>query len=321
MQSILASLDYFTPAYLFYSQNKSQTNLLTHIEERELKVVSLKILQTWTFFFHNMLAPKKWIHLGFSPLHSRVLGMFDQLEDKNLNCWFDNLYLSAKFAKASFSHKKQVRISGPTWKSGRGLPKCVLQEDKTSPSDIRAVWGTVKAAVLEGDPKIPNLVAVSYYDQKPVHFLLTICESIKWIQCETPVFCIETEQVENMKFLCLNINDDYNHDMGGCDIVDQLRIYYHFDHWKRKREWLWSFFFWATGVLLVNTYISYKTYMISKGMQPMTHYEFCKVFALAWLDPSKHWHNRMKNRNKSGASSTTTSGNRTTDTATSSIPS
>ena len=73
---------------------------------------------TWTFFFCNMPAPKKWIRLGFSPLHSQILGMLDQLEDKNHNYWFDNLYLSSKFAKASFSHKKQVRISGPTWKSG-----------------------------------------------------------------------------------------------------------------------------------------------------------------------------------------------------------
>ena len=109
--------------------------------------------------------------------------------------------------------------------------------------------------------------------------------------------------------------------MGGCDIADQLRNYYHFDDWMRKRKWWWSFFFWATGVLLVNTYISYKTYMLSKGMQPMSHYEFRKAIALAWLDPSMYWHNRLKNRNKSGASSTTTSANRTTATATSSIPS
>ena len=123
-----------------------------------------------------------------------------------------------------------------------------------------------------------------------------------------------------MKFLCLNVNNDYNHDMGGGDIADQLRNYYRFDHWMRKKLW-WSFFFWATGVLLVNTYTSCKTYMISKGMQPMTHYEFCKAIALAWLDPSKQWHNRLKNQNKRGSSSTTTSGNRTTDTATLSIPS
>ena len=88
-----------------------------------------------------MPACKKWIHLGFSPLHSQNLAMSDQLEDMNHNCWFDNLYLSAKFAKASFSHKKQVRISGPTWKSGRGLQKCVLQEEKTSPSEnLSSPW-------------------------------------------------------------------------------------------------------------------------------------------------------------------------------------
>ena len=88
----------------------------------------------------------------------------------------------------------------------------------------------MKAAVLEWDPKIPNLVVVSYYDQKPVHLLLTRCESIKWIQYEKPVFCVKTEQVENMKSLRLSINDDYNHNMRGCDIADQLRNYYLFDH-------------------------------------------------------------------------------------------
>ena len=45
---------------------------------------------TWTFFFQNIPAPQKWIHLGYSPLHSWILAMFDQLEDKNHNCWFDN---------------------------------------------------------------------------------------------------------------------------------------------------------------------------------------------------------------------------------------
>ena len=51
---------------------------------------------TWTFFFRNMPAPQKWIRLGYSPLHSRILALFDQLEEKNHNCWFDNLYLSTK---------------------------------------------------------------------------------------------------------------------------------------------------------------------------------------------------------------------------------
>ena len=116
---------------------------------------------TWTFYFHNQPAPEKWTKLGYSPLHSRILGMFDQLEEKYHNCWFDNLYLSAKFARAVYKHTNKVRISGPTWKSGWGLPKCVVQEEVKNVNDIRLVQGTVKAAVLQGDPEVPDLLAVS----------------------------------------------------------------------------------------------------------------------------------------------------------------
>ena len=76
----------------------------------------------------------------------------------------------------------------------------------------------MKAAILDGDPDVPNLVAVSYYDQKPVHCLSTICESIHWIQCQKQVYCSETQQLETLKFLRLNVNNDYNHDMGGVDM-------------------------------------------------------------------------------------------------------
>ena len=142
--------------------------------------------------------------------------MFDQLEEKYHNCWFNNLYLSAKFARAAYKHTNKVRISGPTQKSGWGLPKCVVQEEVKNVNDIQSVRGTVKAAVLQGDPEVPDLLAVSYYDQKPVHFLSTICQKIKWVQCEKKVFCVESDQVESLKFLRLSINNDYNYGMGGC---------------------------------------------------------------------------------------------------------
>ena len=37
---------------------------------------------TWTFYFHNQLAPEKWTTLGYSLLHSCILGMFGQLDKK-----------------------------------------------------------------------------------------------------------------------------------------------------------------------------------------------------------------------------------------------
>ena len=251
---------------------------------------------TWTFYFCNQPALKKYLQQGYAPLHSRILGMFDQLDEKHHNCWFDNLYLSAKFCRAAFTHPNVVCIARPTRKSGHGLPQCVLQEEVQSTAETRHVQGTVKAAVLEGDGEISGLVAVSYYDQRPVHFLSTICEMIKQVQCTKHVYCVETEQVEEVKFLHLNINDDYDHDMGNVDIADQLRNYYRFDHWMRKQKWWWSLFFWAFGVLLVNAYVCYRHYTISIGKCPMSHYDFHKSITLAWLDPKLYWKNQMVKR-------------------------
>ena len=289
--------------------NQPQQNQLV-MDSKPMHFV--KAEYTWTFYFRNQPAPRDWVQKGYSPLHARILGMFDQLEEEYHNCWFDNLYLSAKFAKASFTHDKKIRISGPTRKSGRRLPKCVIQEEKKNPSEIRAVCGTVKAAVLDGDTALPDLVAVSYYDQKPVHFLSTICESIKWIECTKKIYCVESEQMEILKFLRLNINDDYNNDMGGVDIANQLRNYYRFDHWMRLRKWWWPIFFWSIGILLVNSYVSYKTYMESIGKTPMSHYKFHEAIGLALIDPTKYWPDRMANKKRKTSPITETETNQRT---------
>jgi hypothetical protein len=268
---------------------------------------------TFTFYFRNQPAPKKYIDKGLSPLHARVMSMFDQLKDEYHNCWFDNLYLSARFANAAFNHEKKVRISGPTRKGGRGLPQCVIQEEVKNPNEIRAVRGTVKAAVLVGDPKIPDLVSVSFYDQKPVHFLSTICKSIKWIQLERQVYNVDTDKCEKMKFLRLNLNDAYNRDMGHVDISDQLRNSYRFDHWMRKRKWWWSFFFWGIGVLLVNAYVSYRALCREKKVKPMSQYDFRKAIALAWMDQERYWPDRYKNVTTGSTHTTTAEDDSITD--------
>ena len=84
--------------------------------------------------------------------------------------------------------------------------------------------------------------------------------------------------------------------MGTADIADQLQNYYRFDHWMRKWKWLWSLFFWAFGVLFVNAYVCYWHYTISIGRCPMSHYDFHKSIALAWLDPKVYWPNQMVKR-------------------------
>ena len=159
--------------------------------------------------------------------------------------------------KGAYTHERKVKISVPTRKAGRGLPSCVLQQEVHGKEELRRVRGTVKGAVLEGDDDMPGLVAVSYYDQKPVHFLSTICEEIRWIKLQRKVYCNETQSMVSFLFLRLNINNAYNKGMGEVDVADQLRNSYRFDHWLRKRKWWHAFFFWGFGVLLVNAYIAY----------------------------------------------------------------
>ena len=56
--------------------------------------------------------PRNGFVLEFSPLHLRILGMFNQLEDKNHNCWFDNVYLSAKLPRPHFLTKNKFQFQG-----------------------------------------------------------------------------------------------------------------------------------------------------------------------------------------------------------------
>ena len=45
------------------------------------------------FSFAICQPPRNGFILEFSPLHLQILGMFNQREDKNHNCWSENLYL------------------------------------------------------------------------------------------------------------------------------------------------------------------------------------------------------------------------------------
>lgn len=89
--------------------------------------------------------------------------------------------------------------------------------------------------------------------------------------------------MESMKFLRLNVNDDYNNDMGHTDVADQLRNSYKFDHWFRNFKWWWSIFLWGLGVLLVNAYITYKKVQIEAGRERfmLSQFEFRQSVALA----------------------------------------
>ena len=131
---------------------------------------------------------QKYIQKGLFPLHSCVSALFNMLRDREHHCVLDNLYMSAKFAKAAFNHPKQVWLCSIIRKAMHGIPKCVIQEEqKTQEKQLRE-RGTVKAVVLKGDGECPVLIAISVYVTKPVHFLSMACEKIEWIVKERKVF-------------------------------------------------------------------------------------------------------------------------------------
>ena len=52
---------------------------------------------TYQIYMRNDPAPAKYLKQGLSPLHSRVMALFDKLEDCHHQCAMDNLYNSAAF--------------------------------------------------------------------------------------------------------------------------------------------------------------------------------------------------------------------------------
>ena len=241
----------------------------------------------YQIYMRNDPAPKKYLKQGLSPLHSRTMALFDSLKDDFHQVGMDNLYNSAAFCRAAFNHPRKILCHGVARKAGRGVPTCVLQEEVKNVNDQRAVRGTVKAAVLEGDPGCPNLIATSVYDTKPVHYLSMVSQSIEWIVKEKSVFNVDTNEVETLKFLRLNQINKYNLEMGGVDIADQLRGVYRIDRWVRNRKWWWSILFWSIGVSLTNAYKLYLRLCEDEGVNPeyREHFSFRRAIAEYWINP------------------------------------
>ncbi len=113
-------------------------------------------------------------------------------------------------------------IHGVTHRSNQCLPACVVQEEQTNKKKAEKIRGMTKAAVLENDPECPNVVAFSVYDTKPVHFLTTCAEHLRWIEKSKNVFNPAEGHCTLMRFLRPKVTDDYNMGMNGVDVADQL---------------------------------------------------------------------------------------------------
>ena len=71
----------------------------------------------------------------------------------------------------------------------------------------------MKAAIIDGVPDLPGLVAVSVYDTNTVHFLSIYRNAIKWVQKTRLMYDPDTKMVCDAQFLRLNINNSYDYNM------------------------------------------------------------------------------------------------------------
>ncbi len=93
-------------------------------------------------------------------------------------------------------------------------------------AEILRSKGAVEAAVLMNDSKCKGLIALSFYDSKPVYFISNACETIQWIKKSRKLYHKDKGEKVNVPFYRLNIVDDYNYGMGNVDKADQLWLQY-----------------------------------------------------------------------------------------------
>jgi hypothetical protein len=84
----------------------------------------------------------------------------------------------------------------------------------------------------------PNLLVASVYDTKPVHLLSMTLDCVEWNVMQKKVWSEKANKKSYLKFLCLNMIDDYNHNMNLEDLADQPQGVYHPDHWMHHRKWI-----------------------------------------------------------------------------------
>ena len=132
---------------------------------------------TYQVYMRNDPAWKKYLHQGLLPLHSRVMALFDLVDEDHQQCAMDNLYNnSATFCRAAYNHENRVLCHGVTRKGGQGIPPSIVQMEVRNREAQICICGTVKATVLEGDLGCPGLTAT-----KPVHYLSMVPEKLNWI--------------------------------------------------------------------------------------------------------------------------------------------
>ena len=106
--------------------------------------------------------------------------------------------------------------------SGSGLSPSVQQLKKKNIKEAQNLRGRTAAARLVNSPECPNLLACLVYDTKPMHMQMTVEESILWVVKKRRIWSQIQKQMKQFGFLHPNFIENYNKNMNGVDITNQL---------------------------------------------------------------------------------------------------
>lgn len=230
---------------------------------------------TYTFFPSSRItsAPVPDVP-GLTTTGSMVCHLVEQLPYTQMafNIYLDNYFSTVKLFQ--YFRNKRIGACGTARKQA-GIPK-ELQVEKSAKLD----WDTRSGAVVDG------VLVVFWQDNDPVTFLTTIhavvgeeweVERERHRPRETSTNATKVRTVfgssPRKKLRILKVVDDYNFNMGGVDIADQLRSYYNTQQ-TAFRNWM-PFFFWLLDTVIINTFLLSK-----KTGSTLTQREFRA--SLAW---------------------------------------
>jgi hypothetical protein len=204
----------------------------------------------------------------------------------------DNLFNLQKLFGALYI--VEALAHGVARTNGRGLPPIIIQWEEKNVKLAESLRGTTKAARLHNSDKCLDLFAQSVYDTKPAHILSTAEECVEWIVKERQVWSASIQQKAMIKYLCLNVIEDYNQHMNSTDVANQLRGNYWPDQWMRQRKWWWAFFIWGISVAGVNAYKTYEAIYDKEAVKGMpnlpprwTHARFLEELVYDFVFPGR----------------------------------
>jgi hypothetical protein len=250
---------------------------------------------TNSFYFCHGPPPnvgEQYKHFELSPTARQVVWLASRLPNQWTRIYRDNLFNLQKLFTAL--HIAEALAHGVACTNRRRVPPLIIQKEEKNKDRAEKLRGMTMAAKLHNSDACPDLFVVFVYNTKPVHILSTAADCVEWIVKEKKVWSDRLQKKALMKYLWLNVIDDYNNNMNLTDIADQLRGSYRPDRWMRQCKWWWAFFIWAIGVAGVNAYKIYEVLYNEEDMKKMpglptwwTHARFLEELVNNFIFPGR----------------------------------